>query len=215
MSEMQATAQAPATTAASAVPASARAAKPGEVLIRPITVAEYYRMAEVGILGPEERVELLDGQLIAMPPGGPPHAYSVHRVASYFFKRFGDRAYVSVQAPMSLDRWSEPEPDVMLSALPEERYSVAHPTPADVLLVVEVAASSLRYDARRKLRAYARCGVREYWILDLSHERVDVHSEPIGERYEKHRCAVRGQSVAPLAFPDDPIVVDDILPPSR
>ncbi|HEY0384135.1 MAG TPA: Uma2 family endonuclease [Candidatus Elarobacter sp.] len=172
-------------------------------------------MGEAGIIAPGERVELLDGQLIEMPPGGPPHAYSVRRVTTYFYTRFAGRASVSVQAPMTLDEWSEPEPDVMLSALPEERYAVAHPAPADVLLVVEIAASSLRYDAGKKLRAYARCGVREYWIVDLEHEHVDVYREPRGDRYRKHHRAGRGKPIAPLAFPDDSIDVNDILPPMR
>ncbi len=172
-------------------------------------------MAQAGILAPREPVELLDGQLIAMPPMGPPHGYAVHAVARYFFKRFSERAYVSVQGPVTLDEWSELDPDVMLSALPAERYAVAHPTPAEVLLVVEVASSSLRYDTGMKFRAYARRGVREYWIVDLEHDHVDVYREPDGERYKKHRRAGRGKSVAPLAFPDDAIAVSDILPPLR
>jgi Uma2 family endonuclease len=183
--------------------------------IRRITVAEYYRMGEAGIFGPEERVELLDGLLIEMPPGGPPHCYSVERVTTAFYRRFDGRAYIRGQAAMTLDRWSEPEPDVMLSAPPEEQYAVAHPKPSQVLLVVEVAVSSLRYDAGAKLRAYARRGVREYWIVDVEAGHVDVYREPRGERYKKHERAERGNSVAPLAFPDDPIAVNDILPPPR
>ncbi|MDQ6943748.1 MAG: Uma2 family endonuclease, partial [Candidatus Eremiobacteraeota bacterium] len=155
-------------------------------------------MGEAGIFGPDERLELLDGQLIPMPPGGPPHAYSVRRMTSYFYERFAERACVSTQAPMTLDQWSEPEPDVMLSALPEERYAIAHPTPAEVLLVVEVAASSLHYDRGMKLRAYARHGVPEYWIVDLLHEHIDVYRAPGGERYARHRRVGRGKSVAPL-----------------
>ena len=172
-------------------------------------------MGESGILGPEERVELLDGQLIAMPPGGPPHAYSMRRVTNYFYQRFAGRASVGVQTPMALDKWSEPEPDIMLNGLPDEQYASAHPTPEQVLLVVEVAMSSLRYDAGMKLRAYARQGIREYWIVDLAHERIDVYREPKGERYAKHRRAGRGHSIAPLAFPDDAVAVDDVLPPPR
>ena len=172
-------------------------------------------MGEAGIFGPEERVELLDGLLIEMPPGGPPHAVSVDRVTSVFHARFTGRAYIRAQGPMTLDRWSEPEPDMMLSALPAEQYTAAHPKPSQVLLVVEVAVSSLRYDAGAKLRAYARRGVREYWIVDVEHGHIDAYREPRGERYKKHARAERGSSVAPLAFPDDPIAVNDILPPPR
>jgi Uma2 family endonuclease len=183
--------------------------------IRRITVQEYDRMGEAGIFGPQERVELLDGLLIEMPPGGPPHAYTVDRVTTTFCKRFDGRAYIRAQGPVTLDQWSEPEPDVMLSALPEEQYAVAHPKPPQVLLVVEVAVSSLRYDTGAKLRAYARQGIREYWIVDAEHGHVDVYREPRGERYEKHERAERGQFVAPLAFPADAIAVNDILPPPR
>ena len=172
-------------------------------------------MVEAGILAPREPVELLDGQLIAMPPMGPPHGYTVNAIMTYFVEHFSKRAYVSVQGPLTLDEWSEPEPDVMLSALPAEQYAVAHPTPAEVRLVVEVASSSLRYDAGMKLRAYARRGVREYWIVDVEHEHVDVYREPEGERFRTHRRVGRGKSIAPLAFPDDAVAVNDILPPSR
>jgi Uma2 family endonuclease len=191
----------------------AKRTDPGDVYIRRITVAEYYRMGAAGIVGPDEPVELLDGQLIAMPPGGPPHDYSVQRVTTYFYKHFAERAFIKVQGALALDAWSEPEPDVMLSALPVKQYALAHPTPGQVMLVVEVAVSSLRYDAGMKLRAYARRGICEYWIVDLAHERIDVYREPKGERYAKHRRAGRGQSIAPLAFPDDTVAVDDILPP--
>ncbi|MDQ6925707.1 MAG: Uma2 family endonuclease [Candidatus Eremiobacteraeota bacterium] len=195
--------------------ATAEATIADEVLIRPISVADYYRMGEAGIFGPEERVELLNGRLIAMPPGGPPHWYTVERVTSYFYSRFSTRASIRVQGALTLDTWSEPEPDVMLTALPAEQYAIVHPTPAKVLLVVEVAASSLRYDRGMKLRAYARRGIREYWIVDVLHEHVDVYREPTGERYAHHHRAGRGKSIAPLAFPDDAIAVNDVLPPTR
>jgi Uma2 family endonuclease len=195
--------------AATATPASTQ----DEVRIRPITVAEYHRMGEVGIIGPDERVELLDGELIAMPPIGAPHGYSVGQLDAYFQRRFAGRAWVSVQGPVTLDAVSEPQPDVMLSALPAERYAIAHPTPDEALLVVEVAQSSLPYDRGRKLRAYARRKVREYWIVDLRHEQVDVYREPVGEGYAVHHVARRGDAVAPLAFPEDAVPVDEILPP--
>jgi len=180
---------------------------------RPITVAEYHRMGELGVIKPDDRVELLDGVLIPMPPIGPEHGYSVRRLNTNFQRRFGDRASISVQGPITLDDWSEPQPDVMLNSLPEERYAVANPTVNDSLLVVEVSVTSLADDRGKKLRAYAQCGVREYWLVDVVHERIEVYREPRGKRFESKRVAGRGDSVAPLAFPDDAIPVDDILPP--
>jgi Uma2 family endonuclease len=218
---MQATAEATIVPAADGLAAAVstttarKRARREDFTVRPITVVEYHRMAQAGILAPREPVELLDGQLIAMPPIGPPHAYTVHAVARFFFERFSERAYVSVQGPVTLDERSELQPDLMLSALPAEQYAVAHPTPAEVLLVVEVASSSLGYDSGMKLRAYARRSVREYWIVDLEHDHVDVYREPDAERYKKHRRAGRGKFIAPLAFPDDAVAVSDILPPPR
>jgi hypothetical protein len=204
---MAAAATAPATESA------ARAAAEEDVRIRPITVAEYHRMGKAGIIAPDERVELLDGRLIEMPPVGPEHAYSVRRLDAYFQQRFAGRASVSIQGPMALDRKSEPQPDVMLNTLPDQKYAKAHPTPEDALLVIEVAQSSLAYDQGPKLRAYARRGVREYWIVDLVHGRVEVYRDPHGERYRVHLSAARGQVVAPLAFPGETIAVDEFLPP--
>lgn len=185
-----------------------------EMLIRPITVGEFHRMGDVGIFAADERVELLDGRLIAVPPMTPVHAYCVRRVDALLQRRFAHLASVSIQLPIVLDDWSEPLPDVALIASPEERYLGAHPTAAEVLLLVEIAQSSLRYDAGVKLRAYARRGVREYWIVDLAHQRVDVYREPRGERYAVRLTLGPGDSVAPLAFPDQPIAIDEVLPPA-
>jgi Uma2 family endonuclease len=199
---MQATAEEP--TPEPVTPVLQRPARPASptvstqvrgARIRRITVAEYHRLGEAGIVGPGERVELLDGQLIKMPPIGPPHDYSVERVTRYFYKHFADRAFIKSQGAVTLDKWSEPQPDVTLNEPLADRYAIAHPTPAQVLLVVEVAASSLGYDAGMKLRAYARRRVREYWIVDLEHQHIDVHREPHGGRYKLH---IRPDADSPL-----------------
>ena len=179
----------------------------------PITVAEYHRMGETGIIGPDERAELLDGQLIAMPPTGPEHQYSVDTLVELFTLRFAGRATVRGQAPVSLDEISEPQPDVTLNVFPRKRYARAHATPNQILLAIEVSKSSLALDRGRKLRAYARRGVAEYWIVKLVNDRMDVYRGPHGERYAKHLIARRGETIAPQAFPDDGFAVDDVLPP--
>ncbi len=199
-------------TAAPAEPAETAQAQEG-VRVRPITVAEYHRMDDAEIFGPEERLELLDGVLFEIPPMSPEHAYAVRRLTTVFMQRFAGRAAVSAHNPITLDEISEPQPDIMLNELPEERYAKAHPTPDDAILVVEVSMSSLKFDLGRKLRAYARRGVREYWIVDLVHERVEVYRGPAGEAYRVHLSAGRGESVAPLAFPNEALVVDEFLPP--
>lgn len=170
-------------------------------------------MAETGILRPDERLELLNGRILEKPPMGPRHAYVVAQLTALMQNRYGDRAIVRVQLPVSLDRWSEPEPDVILSRPPRERYVDAHPRPGDSLLAIEVADSSLNVDRGEKLRAYAASGVAEYWIINLVAERVEVHVEPDGDRFRFVTIAKRGERVAPRAFPHEPVAVDELLPP--
>jgi Uma2 family endonuclease len=182
-----------------------------EYRIRPISVGEYHRMGELGIIKPDERVELLDGELIAMPPIGPRHGFSVRMLLRLFSARLADRAIVDVQAAVTLDDYSEPQPDVMLLALREDFYRHALPRADAPLLVVEVSESTLRYDRGRKLGAYARAGVREVWIVDLVDDRIEAFSGLREGEYCEVRTALRGESLAPSAFPEVAFAVDDIL----
>jgi Uma2 family endonuclease len=185
---------------------------PTEYRIRPITADDYHRMAGVGIFEPDERVELLDGELIAMPPVGIKHAFAVRRLNAIFQRRFADRAIVDSQSPLALDVYSEPQPDVMLLGPRDDWYGTALPEPADVLLVVEVSESTLRYDRGPKLRAYARAGIAELWIVDLVEGRIERFCEPAGETYARRQLFARGTALAPTAFPADPIEVEALLP---
>jgi Uma2 family endonuclease len=178
-----------------------------------ITVAEFIRMDEQGLFEPDERIELLDGELIAMPRQAPEHSYCAGTVSDFFYRCFADRACVSTEGSLKLDDFSLPQPDVMINLGPRTRYARTHPTPDDALLVVEVSKSTLAFDRGRKLRVYARRRVREYWIVNLVHDRVDVYRVPRGDRYAKHLIARRGETLAPEAFPDGTIEVDQILPP--
>jgi Uma2 family endonuclease len=184
-----------------------------EPTIRPISVAEMYRMEEAGIFADGERVELLEGELVAVPRLNPPHAYVVQKLAPLFFARLGDVACVRVQLPVRLNDFTELFPDLGLYLPPGERYAAAHPIPAETLLVVEVSHGSLRYDAGPKLRAYARAAVREYWIVDIDRERVEVHRDPSGDRYRRHHTRGRGSRVSAAAFADVTIDVDELLLP--
>lgn len=127
-----------------------------ELQIRPITADEYHAMDRAGVFTPDERVELVDGLLIEVPPMGPDHAYSVRRLIELFTGRFRRRAIVDVQLPLALSRISEPQPDLMLLRYREDFYAGRLPECADVLLVAEVTMTSLAFDSGRKLRAYAR-----------------------------------------------------------
>lgn len=131
------------------------------------TVEDYYRMGDYGILTADARVELIDGEVIEMPPIGAPHASTVTDLQRLLERAVGDAAIVRVQNPVRLGRHSEPQPDIALVTPPGSKYRTRHPTPADILLLVEVADTSLRLDRDLKLGLYARSGIPEVWLLDL------------------------------------------------
>jgi Uma2 family endonuclease len=143
-----------------------------------LTVDDYYRMAEVGILTPEARVELIDGEIIDMVPPGSPHAAAVHRLNQVLVRAVGDAAIVLVQNPVRLSKYSEPQPDLALLRWREDFYSESHPQPADVLLIVEVAATSLHFDHDTKRPLYASHGIPEFWLVDLGGKRLVRHRFP-------------------------------------
>jgi Uma2 family endonuclease len=184
---------------------------------RRFTVDEYYRMAAAGILKPEERVELIDGDIIEMSPIGSPHAAAVKRATHLFYRTIGDRAVVSVQDPVRLHSRSEPEPDLALLRPRADFYAEAHPTPKDVLLVVEVADTSEAYDRRVKFPRYAQAGIPEAWLLILSGSldsravALEVHREPSPQGYGRVQRFGRGECLAPVAFPDVVLAVTDLL----
>lgn len=181
---------------------------------RRFSIEEYYRMAEVGIFGPEERVELIEGEIIKMSPIGLHHAACVNALTRRLLQAVGDRAVLSPQNPVRLLRDTEPQPDVVLLRPPERRYWQHKAGPSDALLVVEVSDTSYRYDRRVKLPLYARAGVLEVWIVDLTREVVEVFRDPGRKGYAFAQTVERGGTVAPAALPDAVIVVAEILPPA-
>lgn len=180
---------------------------------RRFTVAEYYRMAEVGILRPEERVELIEGEIIVMPPIGPGHSGEVNRLNHRFSHPDNHRFIVHVQNPVQLGDGSELEPDVALLSYRDDYYGSAHPTPADVLLVIEVADSSLEYDRGVKAHLYGRAGVPETWVKNLPEDCIERFTEPGPEGYSQHSVHHRGETLAPVSLPDLELPVDELLPP--
>jgi Uma2 family endonuclease len=178
---------------------------------RRFTVDDYYRMAEVGILTEDDRVELLDGEIVEMSPIGSVHGGHVKRLNALFTSQLGARVVVSVQDPVRLSRFSEPQPDVTLLRPREDFYARAHPRPEDVLLLIEVADTSVETDRRVKLPLYAGAGVREVWLLDLPAERVEIHRQPTAFGYSEIRTLARGQGLSPQAFPDLALGVEDLL----
>ncbi len=160
-----------------------------------LNVDEYYRMAEAGILGPDARVELIEGEIIDIVPIGSRHAAAVSRIAHLLHQEIGQQAIVWTQNPVRLDEYSEPEPDLALLRPQEDFYKSAHPGPKDVLLVIEVADSSLRYDREIKIPLYARHGVPEAWLVDVENERLTLFREPSESGY---RQEIRSESLAAI-----------------
>ena len=196
-----------------ATPDSPPPPRPAAPTRRRFTVAEYYAMADAGILTPDERVELLDGEIVVMPPIGDWRAARVNRFTNTFPPQLQGRAIVSVQNPTRLDDASEPQPDVMLLQWRDDFYEGGHPGPADVLLLIEVSDTTVDYDRSAKLAAYAAAGIPEVWIVSRPDRRVESYSDPHGGEYSTVRYYGAGESIAPRAFPDVVLHVDQIIPP--
>jgi Uma2 family endonuclease len=172
------------------------------VLRRRFTVDEYYRMAEAGILKPDDRVELIEGEIIRMSPIGSRHAACVDRLNQVLVPAAAARAIVRVQNPFRIGSHSEPEPDLMLLRPRTDFYASGHPGPADVLLLIEVVDSTPEVELEAKIRLYARSGVAEVWVVDLNRRKVDVHRAPRGEAYADVSGRGPADILSPLAFED-------------
>ena len=168
-------------------------------------------MGEAGILREDDRVELLEGEIVEMTPIGSRHAACVDRLNHFFARGVGPRAIVRVQNPVRLSERSEPQPDLALLRARPDFYARAHPGPSDILLLVEVADTSAEMDREVKMPLYARAGIPEVWIVDLEGECVEVYREPTPQGYQNVRRIRRGQRVSPQAVPDLELAVDDLF----
>ncbi|RJP19738.1 MAG: Uma2 family endonuclease [Candidatus Omnitrophota bacterium] len=166
------------------------------------TVDEYYELGRTGILKEEDRVELVEGEIIHMVPIGSAHASYVSRLDSIFQRLLGEIAIVWVQNPIHLGEHSEPQPDMALLKPCRDHYVNEHPKPEDIFLAVEVSDTTLYYDRHTKIPLYARHGIPEAWIVNLTNKTVEVYWEPSAGNYAKRRVVEAGQTFAPLAFPD-------------
>jgi Uma2 family endonuclease len=181
--------------------------------VRRWTRKEYHRAAELGLLRPEERLELLGGEIIQKIAPGGPHAAVVSRASRILADAFGPGHHFRPQQPLILNNWSEPEPDLVVAAGAEFDYLPEHPRAADARLVVEVSDTALRLDRGRKQRAYARAGASEYWIINLPQRQVDVYRDSSGSRYRSVVVFGEQEVITPLAAPHASIRVGELLPP--
>jgi Uma2 family endonuclease len=182
------------------------------IALRRFTVDEYRRMADAGILDEDDRVELLDGQIIEMTPIGPPHRACVNRLNGLLARLAANtRATLSIQNAVVLGRHDAPEPDVAVLRYRADGYLTPDPGPDDTLLLIEVADSSLQHDRHEKVPRYAAAGIPEAWLVNLPGEAVEIYRNPQEGHYRDIRTARRGEAIAPLAFPDLILQVDDVL----
>jgi Uma2 family endonuclease len=175
------------------------------------TVAEYHRMAETSMFAPEARVELIEGEIIDMPPIGSPHAGTVDYLADVLKLACGRRAIVRTQNPIFLDLHSEPQPDIALLRPRPDFYRSSHPTPADIFLIIEVTDTSLTYDTQIKLPLYALYGIPEVWLADIPNRRFTVHRNPTRTGYEDVQTLTDLSAVTPLLLPGVTVNLTDLF----
>jgi Uma2 family endonuclease len=175
------------------------------------TVEEYERMGTAGLFGEDDRVELIEGEIIETAPIGSRHAACVDRLTHLFSAQVSNRAVVRVQNPVRLGARSEPQPDVALLRPKPDFYASAHPEPADVLLIVEVAETSATWDRDVKMPLYAGAGVPEVWVVDLDEGCIDAYTTPHAQRYADARRLTSDDTITPSMLVGVTIFVADIL----
>lgn len=169
-------------------------------------------MGEAGVFAPEARLELIEGEIVEMAPVGSPHAGTVKLLNRLFFRLAGDLAVVSVQDPLIVGERSVPQPDLALLRPRADSYIRSHPTAADVLLVVEVADTTLAFDLGTKVPLYARAGIAEAWVVDLQERTLRVFRDPAADGYRTSFTAASGESVGALALPEVVIALAELFP---
>jgi Uma2 family endonuclease len=175
------------------------------------SVDDYYRMVDAGILCERDRIELIDGEVVTISSPGPRHSACVTRTTRAFFARVGETALVRVQDPVRLNRHNQPQPDLSIVRPRTDFYEAGHPGPTDILLIIEVADSSLDYDRVVKARIYGESGVPEYWVVDVIGESLWRHTELRDGSYRSIRECRRGEGIAPELLPDVLIAVEDLI----
>jgi Uma2 family endonuclease len=182
-----------------------------QLQLRLFTVREYQQMAEAGILTKDDRVELIKGEIVKMSPVGRRHAACVKRLIRLFSQRLGERAIVGAQDPVELSEESQPQPDLTLLQPREDFYESGHPKPGDILLIVEVADTTVEADRQVKIPLYASAGIPEVWLVDINEGCVEVYRHPSGEGYGEVLKCRRGESAVVGAFADVSFTVDEVL----
>lgn len=179
--------------------------------LRLLSVEDYHQMVRAGVLAPDERVELIAGQLYTMAAKGTAHSAAVTRIKRLLETQLGDRVLLRFQDPVQLDDYSEPEPDVAVVQVDSQDYEDHHPTPHEIYLLIEVSDTTFKRDYELKAPAYARSGILDYWLLDVSRQQLYVFRSPMAEGYASEVVLSENDTVSLLAFPDCKITVKDLL----
>ncbi|MEG3930329.1 Uma2 family endonuclease [Microcoleus sp. T3_B1] len=182
-------------------------------MLRKWTVKEYHKLGEIGIFNPEERLELIEGNIIKISAKGTLHAAATRRTATLLHNLVGNQAAIYNKSPIALDDNSEPEPDIAVVRIDPFDYATHHPTPSEVYLIIEVADSSLTFDREIKAKAYARSGIADYWVLNVGDRQLHVFREPTENGYQSEVFLGETASISPLEFPAFNIAILAMLPP--
>jgi Uma2 family endonuclease len=183
--------------------------------IRSLTSSDYYQMMESGIIREGERVELILGQIFTMAAKGTRHTVATSRLLKSLLMLIGERAIVRCQDPISLPNHSEPEPDIVIARLRSDDYVNSHPAPADIILVIEVADSSIKFDRDTKAPLYAAAGIGEYWIVNLIDNRLEIYREPEGSIYASIQIVTPPRSINLPQFPEIVVEIGDLFPAQK
>ncbi len=179
--------------------------------IHRFTIDEYYHLAEAGILHEDDNVELIEGRIIDMTPIGSKHASCVKRIIELLTDRLQKRATIGVQDPIDLNEQTEPEPDITILKKRSDFYAEHHPRPEDVLLIIEVADSSINYDRSIKIPLYAKSGIQEVWLINLIENIIEVYQNPSQIGYKICKKVYKEDTISPLCFSDINIKASEIV----
>ncbi|MGI0486482.1 Uma2 family endonuclease [Pantanalinema rosaneae CENA516] len=180
-------------------------------IVRRLSVQDYHRMAEAGILQPDERIELLEGQIIQMVAKGTAHSSAVSRIERLLRSQLGDRVLLRFQDPIRLNDYSEPEPDIAVVHSHPSFYADHHPLPSEVFWLIEVSDTTLKFDCGVKATAYGRSGISEYWVVDVNDYKLHVYRLPNADGYQSETILSEALTIAPLAFPDCVMTVGEMV----
>lgn len=183
--------------------------------VRLWTVDDYHRMIEAEILTNDDRVELLEGQILQMSPQQPPHASTTQRASDSLRNLLTGKATIRVQLPITLHPNSEPEPDIAVVRINSDEYQESHPTADDIFLLVEVADTTLYTDCKQKSLTYAKAGITDYWVLNVNKRQVHVFREPNGEKYQQEILLNEEATLSLVAFPEIEVLITQLFPSKK